>query len=282
MFNSVLSICTKFRTEEECIVYLEKQRWPEGNPVSPFLSWEKVYKLKHHQFKGAITGKVFNVKTGTIFQGSKLPLSIWFAAIGLFCSAKKGISSYQMARHLNISQVSAWKLLMKIRSILSHSNKSQLRGIVQIDELFHGPKGDTRKLNFVKTPVFGLADRRHFIMKVVPDVSKASLYPIIDDYVKKESTIFSDEFTTYKLLNRFGYHHYTCNHKMGVYVNQKTLATTNRIESLWHHFRNMLRNYNTVSKKYLQLYCDEFCWRGNNKKLELRHLFIMTLGFAFC
>ena len=280
MFNSIVNLLLKFRTEEQCIEFLESKRWPEGQPVSPFISWEKVYKLKHHRYKGVISGKIFNVKTGTIFQGTKLPLLVWFSAIGLFCSAKKGISSYQMARDLNISQNTAYKLLMKIRSALGPDNDRILKGIVEVDEMFHGPKGDTRKKGIQKTPILGMVSNKGFTMKVVDDVSKKSIYPVIDDYIKKGTTIFTDEFTTYNSLIRFGYYHYSCNHDKKIWVDKKTLASTNRIENLWRHFRALLRNYNTVSKKYLQNYVDEYCFRGNNRNLKWRQMFNKVLLLA--
>jgi hypothetical protein len=55
------------------------------------------------------------VKTGTIFDNTKMPLQKWFLAIWLATSHKKGISSLQLAKDIDITQKSAWFMLQRIR-----------------------------------------------------------------------------------------------------------------------------------------------------------------------
>lgn len=278
--NSLFQLITRFRTEESCIEYLEKHRWPEGIPVSPFIPEEPVYKLKNYQYKGKISGRVFNVKYGTIFWNTKLPLLFWFSAIGLFLSAKRGVSSYQMAKYLNVTQKTAYRILMSIRSLFTAENQKFLHGVVQCDECFIGPKGDTRYKHIVKAPVLGLVSRRGCVMKVIDDVSKSSIYPVIEKHVRQGATIFTDEYKTYVKLPQHGYHHYACNHERKIFVDEKTLATTNAIENLWKHFKLMLHNYNCVKRKYLQLYVDEYVFRFNNRDVGFKSLFIKLVNLA--
>ena len=263
------------------MAYLEKLRWPDGNPVSPFDPDETVYKLsKNYLYKGSKTGKVFNVRYGTIFQHSRLPLLLWFTAISIFCSAKRGVSSYQMARHLNISQRSAYRMLMKIRSVLSPENDYLLKGIVEMDELYLGPKGSRKTLKKVKTPIFGMCDNKHAVLKVVTNITKKYLYPTVDRYICKNSTLFTDEYVLYSGMKYRGYHHYTCNHDKKQYVDPKTWANTNWIELVWRHLRAMVRNYNHIEPKNLQLYVDEFVFRYNNRKLKFERVFQKTVMFC--
>lgn len=85
-----------FPDEESCIRYYEDKRWG-GNPVSPFDPSSKVYKCRNGKYKCKNTGRYFDVKTGTKFANTKLPLRYWFYAMFLFLSHKRGVSSCQLA-----------------------------------------------------------------------------------------------------------------------------------------------------------------------------------------
>lgn len=84
-FQSLIELITGFNTNQECIDFLEKTLWDNQIPTSPFDPTSKVYKCKNNRYKCRNTGKYFNVKHGTIFENTKLPLQEWFAAIWLFC-----------------------------------------------------------------------------------------------------------------------------------------------------------------------------------------------------
>ena len=117
-FNSLIELLEAFPDEESCIVYLEKLRWRNGKVKSPFDKKSKVYYLPNHRYMCKNTQKIFNVKVGTIFHGTKLPLRKWFMAIWLVLAHKKGISSLQLSRDLKITQKTAWYILQKIRTYL--------------------------------------------------------------------------------------------------------------------------------------------------------------------
>lgn len=93
--------------------YLENLRW-NGNIVSPFDSTSTVYKCSNGKYKCRNSGKYFDVKTGTVFVGTKLSLRTWVFAIFIFMSHKRGISSCQLARDLGVNQKTAWNMLNKI------------------------------------------------------------------------------------------------------------------------------------------------------------------------
>lgn len=88
-FNSLIELLEAFPDEESCIVYLEKLRWRNGKVKSPFDKKSKVYYLPNHRYMCKNTQKIFNVKVGTIFHGTKLPLRKWFMAIWLVLAHKK-------------------------------------------------------------------------------------------------------------------------------------------------------------------------------------------------
>ena len=131
-FNSIIELVRTFNTETKCIKYLEKIRW-NGDVVSPFDPESTVYKYKNNQYRCKNTGKNFNVKTGTLFENTKIKLQAWFTAIYLITNHKKGISSLQLSKDLNITQKTAWFLLYRIRNCYN-INIEQLSNEVEIDE----------------------------------------------------------------------------------------------------------------------------------------------------
>ena len=100
-FNSLFDLVQIFSSEEKCIEYLESVRWKDG-VISPFDPTSKVYKCsKGYWCKN--TNKVFNVKTRTIFENTKISLQKWFMAIWLITSHKKGISSIQLSKDIHVT-----------------------------------------------------------------------------------------------------------------------------------------------------------------------------------
>jgi ISXO2-like transposase domain len=144
--NSILDLIKPFPTEQICIEHLEKLRWND-NVISPFDSTSKVYNCKGNKYKCKNTGKYFNVKTNTIFDNTKLPLQKWFLAIWIVTSHKKGISSLQLGRDLNITQKSAWFMLQRIRNCFGIDNDVQLDNEVEADETYVGGKNKNRHAN---------------------------------------------------------------------------------------------------------------------------------------
>lgn len=173
MFNtnikSLLDLVKSFPTEDSCMLYLEQLRWG-GIPVSPFSSESRVYKCKGFKYKCKDTGKYFNVKTGTMYDNTKMELQKWFMAIWLVTGHKKGVSSLQLSRDLDITQKSAWFMLQRIRACFGIENNNELEGIVEADESFYGGKNKNRHANKKvknsqgrsckdKTPIVGLIQR---------------------------------------------------------------------------------------------------------------------------
>lgn len=132
-FNSLLELITVFPDEQTCIEYLEYVRW-EGNVISPYDPSSKVYKCKGNNYKCKNTGQYFNVKTGTMFHRSSIPLQKWFVAIWLVTSHKKGISSVQLGKDISVTQKTAWFMLQRIREAFSDKNLDDYIRLKTTDE----------------------------------------------------------------------------------------------------------------------------------------------------
>lgn len=274
-FKSLIDLVKKFPDEKTCIEHLEAIRWA-GNVVSPFDPASKVYKCAGFKYKCKNTGKYFNVRTGTIFEDSKVPLQKWFTAMYIVNSHKKGISSHQLAKDIEITQKSAWFMLHRIRYAFGHENfRKTFSDVVQADETFIGGKNKNRHAakkveksqgrSFKhKTPVLGLMQYGQVNLTVVPDTKAETLRPIIKSMVAKGAILVSDEHDAYAWLRGHCFH-VVVNHSRGQYVNGA--FTTNSIEGFWSHFkRGIYGIYHQVSRKHLHRYCAEFAFRYNTRK----------------
>lgn len=277
-FNSIFDLLKAFPTEESCIQHLEYLRW-NGEVVSPFDASSKVYKLADNRYKCRNTNKYFNVRTKSIFEGTKIPLQQWFLAIYLFVSHKKGISSHQLAKDIGITQKSAWFLLNRIRHAFEHESFIKfMEGTIESDETFVGGKNKNRhndkKVKYSqgrsfkdKTPVLGLLNKDTKTVRcfVVADTSAKSIQPIIKENILVGSMLLSDEWRGYDGLETH-YERSIVDHAKKQYVND-TGGTTNGIENFWSHFkRGWASTYcGRITKKHLQRYANEFSFRYNTK-----------------
>lgn len=287
-FNSIFDLIRVFPDEQSCIDHLEALRW-DGNVSSPFKADSKVYKCKDNKYKCKSSGKYFNVRTDTIFEGSKIILQHWFMAIYLFTSNKRGISSYQLARDLDITQKSAWFMLQRIRFATEHDSfMRELEGTVEVDETFVGGKNRNRHKDKKvplsqgrsfkdKTPVFGAIERGGLLRaKVIADTKLETIHPLVVEYVKANSNLMSDEWVAYKNMNRHFNHNFV-DHNRKQYVNEDG-ASTNCMENFWSHFkRTILGTYFGVSRRHLQQYVNESVFRFNTRKETVDGRFNMLL-----
>jgi len=132
-FKSILDLVKAFPDEKTCMEYLAEMRW-NGQVVSPFDETSKVYTTARG-FKCKNTGKYFNAKTNTIFEDTKIPLIKWFMALYIFSSHKKGISSHQLAKDIDVTQKTAWFMLHRLRFAFTTSSfTKEFDGITEIDE----------------------------------------------------------------------------------------------------------------------------------------------------
>ena len=210
-FNSVLELLQAFPDEQSCIDHLEALRW-NGYVVSPFDPTSKVYKCKDNKYRCKNTGKYFNVKTQTLFDNTKVKLQKWFLAIWLITSHKKGISSLQLHRDLNVTQKTAWFMLHRIRKCFGIENNNDLDNNVEADETYVGGKNKnhhaSKKVKNAqgrsmkdKAAVVGMVERGGKLnARKVDDVGVKTLTKEIMQNVKETANISTDEWVGYNAL----------------------------------------------------------------------------------
>ncbi len=128
-----------FADEDNAFDYAVAVRWPEGVTCPYCGGWENSFIASRKIWRCRPCKKQFSVKVGTIFEDSPIRLGKWFTGVWLLTSCKNGISSYEIARALDVTQKTAWFLLHRIRAaIKAKSFDKKLAGIVETDECFIG------------------------------------------------------------------------------------------------------------------------------------------------
>jgi transposase-like protein len=273
-FNTILDLIKTFPDEQSCIDHLESLRW-DGQIISPFNSASKIYKCANNRYRCKETGKYFNVRTGTLFDNTKVNLQKWFLAIWLVTSHKKGISSIQLSKDIGVTQKTAWFMLQRIRNCFGFDNNNDLSNEVEVDETYIGGKnknkhnekkikGSQGRSAKDKSPVFGMVERDGKLnAKQVEDVTIKTLTYEIMKHVN-DATIYSDEWLGYNALKRI-YDHKFIKHGQGQYVSGR--IHTNTIEGFWSILkRGIVGIYHFTSVKHLQKYVDEFVFRYNTRE----------------
>jgi hypothetical protein len=280
------SVMREFATEQKCIDYLVRQRW-NGVPICPYCNSQKSYVIeKGRRFKCGNNEcyKKYSVTVGTIFHASNLPLTTWLPALYLITAHKKGISSCQLARDLEISQKSAWFVLHRIRKQLQQDNSDLLSGTVEIDETYMSKKfaseyvglSPEKSKAFVKKAQPYKHKMRGAVVAIAhpqtgqirAEAFNAKTLDVIKGMVNKNveigSTIHTDEALIYK--NAFpDYTRKHVNHWRREWV--KDGVTVNHVENFFGVMkRGVVGIYHQISFKHLQAYINEFSYRYNSRK----------------
>lgn len=271
---NIIQIYKKFPTEDSCIKHIEKVRW-QNTPICPYCKSKKQTPLtKENRYHCNNCNTSFSVTVQTIFHHTHLPLQKWFLAISLILNAKKGIASRQLARDIEVNPKTAWFMQMRIRKAMNEYGEL-LKGIVEMDETYVGgkPRKNSGQYNkrgrgTKKTPVVGMVERDGNVKaKTQPkEKMKANdMKRIIDKNLDKDNTVLmTDDYKGYAPLNKIIEHH-IINHSSGKYVDGD--IHTNTIEGFWALLkRGIIGQYHHVTKKHLNKYIDEFCFKYNNRK----------------
>jgi transposase-like protein len=266
-----------FSDAKNCNDFMVAMRWPDGQVQCPrcgsenvtYLEKARVWKCysKHPKAK-------FSLKVGTIFEDSPLGLDKWFTAMWLIANCKNGISSYELGRHLGITQKAAWHVNHRIRLAMQNGSLVKLSGHVEVDETFIGGLARNRHSNkrkhegtggAGKVAVMGLLERRGEVRAhVVSNVQLETLHGHIQRDIEHGASLHTDKWVGYKHLDD-DYVHNVINHAVE-YVRGN--VHTNGIENFWSLLKRTLKGtYVSVEPFHLFRYLDEQAFRFNKRKL---------------
>ena len=268
-----------FADPENCRKFMISVRWADGVVRCPQCGATKVSyleKAKVYRCYGNHPKLKFSLKVGTVFEDSAIGLEKWWPAVWLVSNCKNGISSYELSRHLGVTQKTAWFMLHRIRLAMRTKSFMKLGGggaPVEVDETFIGGKARNmhqrkreKALQYRhkgKTVVLGLLERGGKVRaEVIADRTKPTLQSKIDQHVEKGAPVMTDELLSYWGLNE-SYAHKVINHAVE-YVNGQ--VHTNGMENFWSLLKRSLGGtYIAVEPFHLGRYLDEQMFRYNHR-----------------
>jgi len=277
---STFQLFEMFPDAESARLFLESRLWPDGVICPACKASGNITTRKGGFYRCNPCKLDFTIRTGTVFERSHIPLHKWLYAMYLLVTARKGISSMQLAKEIGIRQSSAWFMLHRLREACGGPKLTKLKGIVELDECFIGGKErnkhEHKKLkagrgSVGKTAVLGMRERgtgRTFAA-TMPERSLQEATQRIHDNIELGSQLYTDEHLMFSDLDGLFFRHDTVNHSAGEYA--AGLAHTNSIESVWAVLkRGYYGVYHSMSGKHLRRYLDEFTFRLNEGNVE-RH-----------
>jgi len=277
-----------FAEPQRTLDFVMALRWPHGplcprcqSPEHRFIKTRTMWVCKSCQ-------KQYSVKVGTIFEDSAIKLDKWACAMWMIVNAKNGISSYEIARNLGVTQKTAWFMMHRIRLVLqTGSMDRKLMGEVEADETYIGGEarnmhGDKRlktlrtEGSFRKAVVIGMLERKGEVRTAVLNRASGKLIErAVREHVVPGSTLYSDQANTYVKVGR-DYAHKVINHAEE-YVRGN--VHTNSIENFWSLLKRGIKGtYVSVEPFHLFRYLDEQSFRFNTRKDNDQGRFMQALS----
>ena len=289
---NLITIFSLYPDQEACIEHLEAVRWGDEAHCPHCGSAGVARKAERHRigrWNCRDCKSSFNVLSGTIFEKTKVELQKWFLAVGLVVNAKKSLSSYQLARDLELNQKTAWYMQQRIRAAMAADQAPMLQGIVEADETYVG--GKPRKRNkrdddkpskrgrgTKKTPIIGAVERGGQVAaRVADDLSGKGIVSFLRETVDPAGTLLiTDEYKAYNAA-RADYRHAVINHSVA-YADGDT--HTNTIEGFWALIkRAWYGSHHHYSKHWTPLFVAESAWKYNHRNNE--HAFDSFINGCF-
>jgi transposase-like protein len=271
-----------FADPDTCLAFMVAVRWPDGNVTCPqcgsanprFLTARSKWQCgKAHQ------KRQFSIKTGTIFEDSPVAMEKWLPAVWMIVNDKNGISSYELARALGVTQKTGWFMLHRIRLAMQRGGLDKFSGDVEVDETFIGGKarfmhhGKRREKikgtgQMGKAAVMGLLERHgpdkksRVRLMVVGTTRKRVLHASVREHVERGTNLYTDALKSYQGLEH-EYVHGVIDHAEK-YVDGK--IHTNGLENFWSLLKRAIKGtYVSVEPFHLFRYLDEQAFRFNER-----------------
>lgn len=290
--ETLLEATRMYADEEFCIRTVVAMRWGKepichhcGGVGAWYITTERIFKCKQCR-------KRYSAKAGSIFEKSPISLDKWLVALWLIANSKNGISSYELGRHLGLTQKSAWFVLHRLRLVTQAGSFEKMTGEVEADETFVGGKaknmhyerrkrviGDGRG-SVGKTIVMGILERgREYVDKngevkkttsrIKANVIKDTTAPVLQGEIAKTvepgTSVYTDAARGYDGLIE-NYEHAYIDHALK-YVEGR--ISTNGCENFWCLLdRTITGTYTNVAPSHLPAYVDEQAFRFNERGLK--------------
>jgi transposase-like protein len=269
--KTLLEMENRFATEDACREYLTKLRWPTGF-ICPACQGNVGWVDRRHRWTCQDCRRQSTVTAGTVFEGTHLPLQVWFRAVWLVTSQKSGASALGLQRVLGLgSYETAWSWLHKLRRAMVRPGRDHLKGNVEVDEAFVGGVSAGKGRDGIGKALVAIAAEEdgkgigRIRLARVPEASTPSLHGFIQQSVAPGSTIHTDGWVPYQGLEKLGYSHTVTKLKgKGKEAAVELLPRVHRVASLLKRWL-LGTHQGAVGPTHLDYYLDEFTFRFNRR-----------------
>jgi transposase-like protein len=279
--ETLLGAINYFADVDVATMFVANIRWPEGvtcphceGKNCPYVASRRIWQCKDCR-------KQFSVKVGSIFEDSPIPLSKWLPAMWLLVNCKNGVSSYEIAKDIGVTQKTAWFMMHRLRLAIHAGSFDRWTGEIEADETFIG--GKARNMHASKRRKLGISQSRSMVgkvavmgllqrhgdgskvrMHVVANRKKHQLEDVVTDNVEAGATLYTDALRSYDRMAARGYIHKVIDHAEA-YVDGA--VHTNGLENFWSLLKRALKGtYVSVEPFHLFRYLDEQAYRFNERK----------------
>ena len=283
--GSLPELRTWFRSDGDCVDYLDWLRWPDGF-VCPWCAGVGDWSASPGMHRCSDCDRRISVTSGTVFHRTRTPLTVWFEAAWLMMASKQGLSALNLQRVTDLgSYQTAWTMLHKLRTVMTSSSRSPLSGRVEMDETYVGGRakpGVTGRGAAGKTVVAGAIERvgRGFgraRLQVIPDASSASLAAFLCTHVTLGTTLITDAWPAYTAAAAAaGVTHEAHNVSASGQPAHVSLPGVHRLFSLTKRVLDGTHQ-GSAQPEHLQAYLDEFVFRFNRRRSNERGMLFFRL-----
>lgn len=275
-----------FPDEAACVQYLERLRWPRGFLCPRCGAQGEAWRMGDGLFHCRHCRSRTSVTAGTIFEGTRKPLKLWFIAAWEITAHKYGANALNVQRMLGLkSYTTAWAWLHKFRRAMTRPDRDPLSGIVEVDESYVGGEEpgavgrytETKAIVAIAVEVLDEDTRFGRIRtRRIPDVSAKPLRSFVRETVVPGSSVLTDGWSAYSGLQDLGYDHVVINQSALPHPAHVVMPGVHRVASLLKRW--LLGTYQgAVSHEHLDYYLDEFTFRFNRRRSRSRGLLFYRL-----
>jgi len=282
---TVLDFQSEFPTDDACLEWLWRQLHSEDGHTAHCSKCDKTrrfHRVKSRQsYSCDSCGHHVHPTAGTIFHKSTTPLRSWFHAVFLLSQTRCGISAKQLQREIGVTYKTAWRMFNAIRRMLQDEDDSPLTGEVEVDETTWGGKIRAADRSRAATStqrrqeamgrvkarptILGAVERGGRVrVRVVSERNMDTVGPFVLDNIRPDATLYTDDWTLYSRLGREFAEHHRIAHKDGIYADGHVHTQT--IEGFFGNVKRGLSGVqHSVSRKWLELYVQEFAFKYNHR-----------------
>lgn len=262
---------TKFVTEKDCYAYIKSLRWPKGF-VCPRCQGKEAWETQRNLLHCVNCGRQTSITAGTIFQGTRKPLRLWFHVMWWIMSQKNGASAKNLQHTMGFRRYeTAWTWLHKFRRAMIRPGRERLQGIVEVDETYIGgtEEGNRgRKIEKKALVVIAVEIEEKKLGRIrfrqIPDASAKNLIPFVKDNISIDSVVVTDGWQGYSPLRGNGYNHEVRNISQSEKEASELLPHVHLVVSLIKRWL-MGTHQGAVSPAHLSYYLDEYAFRFNRR-----------------